>query len=410
MTCGCQDAQQQHRQRFAVHFAGGSRIETLHGRTCEVFPVVMLREGVVNGGLVLRSELHPQSWNGVPVTVGHPESSDGAPLSANAPHVWDQWRVGTIFNARLEGDKLKGEAWIDVALADTNHRGLLDTLRSGVQMDVSTGYFSTDELSFGVFADDPYIIVYRDMKPDHLALLPGDVGACSWEDGCGVRANKETAMTDKPTTEQGDGRVVSLLRRAIEPLLATQRRGPDDDPRQMVADLLANDDTPFTPVDELGLREMSYEALKDMLDKYIPKANKQGEGRMTTKTDAQPAPKDGAGTPALTEAQILELVTNSVKEAVASAVPAAVEHAINSGAKASLIATLATNSGVPSETLEKLSLDELRTMSEKLAPKANFAGRGFSTTPAESGTAEFKATGMANPHALNGAAPKEGAQ
>jgi len=43
----------------------------------------------------------------------------------------------------------------------------------------------------GVWNEEEYHSIVRNYRPDHLALLPGAIGACSWEDGCGIRANKD---------------------------------------------------------------------------------------------------------------------------------------------------------------------------------------------------------------------------
>ena len=48
-------------------------------------------------------------------------------------------------------------------------------------------------------------------------------------------------------------------------------RGDDDDPRQTIADLISDDDNPFTPEDEMGLRNLSHATLKEMRRKYLKK-------------------------------------------------------------------------------------------------------------------------------------------
>jgi hypothetical protein len=42
-----------------------------------------------------------------------------------------------------------------------------------------------------------YNSVAKNHRPDHLALLPGGVGACSVKDGCGIRANSENKKGGK---------------------------------------------------------------------------------------------------------------------------------------------------------------------------------------------------------------------
>jgi hypothetical protein len=51
--------------------------------------------------------------------------------------------------------------------------------------------FTDEERTQGEWNGETYEAVASNYVPDHLALLPGERGACSWEDGCGVRTNKE---------------------------------------------------------------------------------------------------------------------------------------------------------------------------------------------------------------------------
>lgn len=165
-------------QTLAANIDARPSIRAFDGRDHLVVPVVMARSDVeMNGARIPVSEMMPQSWNGVPVTVGHPVEDDSY-ISANSPATLEQWAVGRIFNAEVTAKgQLRAEAWIDTGRIDDE---LAEGLQSqSAQIDVSTGYFSDVEDG-----------EYRDIKPDHLALLPNESGACSWEDGCGVRANK----------------------------------------------------------------------------------------------------------------------------------------------------------------------------------------------------------------------------
>ena len=397
--CGCDgDCAPDDQKRLHGNLSSGARHETFLGRDHLVVPLVMLRETVVNGGLVTMAELKPQGWNGVPVTIGHP-NVNGQSVSANSPAVTEAWRVGQIFNAKLDGDKLKAEAWIDVAEAERRHPGITLLLEGGSGMDVSTGYFSTDELTFGVFNDKPYFEVHRDIKPDHLALLPDEVGACSWADGCGVRINKEPVVSDKKTATSGDQEAAGIRRLLAAIGMAsptTNRRGNDDDYRQIIADLISNDDSPFVPDDEFALREMSLESLKDVRDRYLPKptTNKQGGPEMAEETKGAEAPKPEVA--AMTADQITELVTNAVTAAVNPAVTAAVDEAMNATKRADLIDAIHENMGVEKEELAKLATNALEAMAPK-SGKADFSGRGLQTNGDDTGVAKFP--GMGNPRA-----------
>ena len=171
---------------------GTVRHETHEGRDHLVVPVVMIKEGVLNGAFVGRDEFgqFPNAWDGRPVPVLHPEQN-GEAISANSPRVLER-TIGKLFNTHVDGDKLKTEAWLDVEKAKAlGHGPMIATLEAGTQgMEVSTGYFSDSLTAQGEHNGRPYTAIHRNIRPDHLALLPGEIGACSWEDGCGVRANK----------------------------------------------------------------------------------------------------------------------------------------------------------------------------------------------------------------------------
>lgn len=184
------------------------REETLDGRLHYVVPMVMLVEGVHTGSagpsLYTAAEIADfyNAWNGVPVTVSHPVDRDGAPISANAPVVIEHQAIGRVFNTAFDEseNKLRAEAWIDVQKADQVDPAILAAIRSGSPMEVSTGLFSDSDSTPGEWKGEHYDRVVRGIRPDHLALLPNEIGACSIKDGCGLRANadnQEGTMTVK---------------------------------------------------------------------------------------------------------------------------------------------------------------------------------------------------------------------
>lgn len=253
------------------------RRENLEGREHLVVPVVMLRTDVVmNGGLILKDEVHAPSWNGVPVTIQHPGDAWSEQGSANSPTAITKYAVGRIFNAAFDGVRLKAEAWVDVHKANKIVPGIVARLDNGDPMDVSTGYFSDDYPAKGNVNGREYNTLQRALKPDHLALLPGEIGACSWEDGCGVRANRSKANMPKGTKQKtAIQNALGVLAAALGVKLASKavpkknERGDDEDRRTVIADLISNDDSPFTPDDEDALRLMSDDTLFKQRDAYL---------------------------------------------------------------------------------------------------------------------------------------------
>ena len=168
----------------------------LEGRPHLVVPVVMLVVGVANGskGPIMYTEKEIGAsvphWNGRPAVVYHPDMNSN--FCAGAPDVFNQQRVGTIFNARFDAKAkaLKAEAWLDPRrLAEVDPR-VLKAIRAGEIVEVSTGLFSTNEPASGTFNGREYQAVSKDHRPDHLAILPDEIGACSIADGAGLCRNE----------------------------------------------------------------------------------------------------------------------------------------------------------------------------------------------------------------------------
>ncbi len=163
------------------------RFELHEGREHLVAPVIAIVGGVLNDALVTQEEFGKfvQAWNGIPVPVLHPQKN-GRPVSANSPDIIEQ-TIGRFYNAKIDENRLMGEIWIDVKKAEKLGFGdIVKSMVSGDMFEVSTGYFSDDEPRSGTLDGEPYNTVHRNIRPDHLAILVGQEGACSIGDGCGV--------------------------------------------------------------------------------------------------------------------------------------------------------------------------------------------------------------------------------
>jgi len=159
------------------------------GREHLVVPCVPIVAGVLNGYLVPAEEIAQfvEAWNGIPLPLGHPHEH-GQAVSANSPRQVEQ-AVGRFFNAHMDGDRLVGELWIDVAKCHQLGGDALEVLRrleAGEPLELSTAFWAETEPAEGEFHGQAYHGIHRHLRPDHLALLPRDVGACSWADGCGA--------------------------------------------------------------------------------------------------------------------------------------------------------------------------------------------------------------------------------
>lgn len=179
------------------------RTQKFQGRDYIIVPCVMLTEGVHNGsnGPVYypADEIakFPAAWNGVPVPLYHPEQ-DGYAISANSPDVLEQWNLGYVFNTRTSdgGKKLVSELWLDIEILSAKDPDLLKRINNKEQIEVSTGLYYDDDETAGTWNNEDYMAIARNFRPDHLAILPDALGACSTKDGCGIRANSDKDSVD----------------------------------------------------------------------------------------------------------------------------------------------------------------------------------------------------------------------
>jgi hypothetical protein len=166
---------------------------TLEGRPHFVVPVVMGVPGVWNGSngplLYTPKDLADAVplWDGKPVVCYHPDMNSRC--MAGSPSVFNRQRVGTLFNTRFQDGKLKAEAWLDPARLSHVDKRVFDAVTTGKMMEVSTGLFTDNEQKSGTFNGKPYIGIARSHLPDHLAILPDEVGACSIAMGAGLCRN-----------------------------------------------------------------------------------------------------------------------------------------------------------------------------------------------------------------------------
>jgi hypothetical protein len=177
------------------------REETYQGAKYLVVPVTMMVEGVHNGSMgplfhsIAELGKFPQAWNGRPVVIDHPEE-EGQSVSANSPEIMERQVVGIIFNTHVDNTKLRAEAWLNEEKLRQSCPSVLASVQKSEPIEVSIGVFTDTEEVEGDWNEEHYIAVAHNHRPDHLALLPGGRGACSVEDGCGIRVNKKKGGTD----------------------------------------------------------------------------------------------------------------------------------------------------------------------------------------------------------------------
>ena len=163
--------------------------DSLNGVDYIVVKGVPLVEGVLNSRYVPKDEFGKfvQDWNGMPIVLRHP-GGDG---SARKPSP-DVPVLGNFYNAKLDGSRLVGEFWIDKnkLMASEDGEALFTKIKNQHPVEISTGYYAASVSEKGKWNDKDYHLIDTEIHPDHIALLPDEIGACSVADGCGLNRNQ----------------------------------------------------------------------------------------------------------------------------------------------------------------------------------------------------------------------------
>lgn len=186
----------------------GCRVDNLEGKEYTVVPMVILTEGVHKGSqgplYYPKEELSktPVVWNHKPIVVYHP-TMNGEGVSACDPVVLNSRKVGLMMNTKFEGGRLKSEAWLEKERANTVDERIMTAVEAKEMMELSTGVFIDVEETTGTWKGEEYAGIARNYRPDHLALLPDMVGACSIADGAGLLRNQAADAKGKDMIQKG---------------------------------------------------------------------------------------------------------------------------------------------------------------------------------------------------------------
>ena len=360
---------------YTTNLASSVRTEIFHDKEHLVVPLVMIVEGVLNGAFVPAEEFgkFPDSWNGRPVPVLHPEEN-GRPVSANRPDIIQRNTIGSIFNTHVEDKKLKAEAWLDVEKARRlGHGSVIDVLSQGAVMEISTGYFAEAVEFVGVYNGKEHKFKHMNIVPDHLALLPSEIGACSIEDGCGTRANSKKEMFAMKVNEAW-----AALGKALGLNVNCECEENNMDILKQAGDLVKTN--AITPAQFKMLQEMSPED-RTMLQAIISALGEVGEeevemeevedeemagmgdeyAKNMSKGKAKASSKSG-DTVTMTQEQIDKMVANSVKD-----------HLRRTDIVGKLVAN--DRNTLTEEQMATMSVDQLEAI-EKMIRPVDFSGAG----------------------------------
>lgn len=232
-----------------INLAGGQRERIWrNGREYIRAPITSIVPGVLNGskGALLYTpddcRASVKDWDGQPLTYFHP-TRNGHNVSAHERGVKERHWIGHVENTTFNG-KLRKFGMFDVqwvSKLDQKYGGdVLNKLESGEPIEMSTGLFTDNEDTAGEYNGRRFDAIARNYRPDHVAVLPGQVGACSVNDGCGVNVNKRATANALSSATLGAGhRAPSALLDLTESQRgggSTVYEGHDGEPEQIKAD------------------------------------------------------------------------------------------------------------------------------------------------------------------------------
>jgi len=166
------------------------RKERRNGRDKIVVPSATLPDGIVMNGISYPAEEIEKgfmSLNNTYAPLGHP-TINGMFVSASDPEgINIGWIGAHNENVRRENGRVLLDKVIDVARANESvgGRSVLEAIEKGTPIHTSTGLFCDLEAS----TDDAYEFIARNMAFDHDAILLGEDGAATPEQGVGMMVN-----------------------------------------------------------------------------------------------------------------------------------------------------------------------------------------------------------------------------
>lgn len=188
---------------------GGIRYVDVNGRQFIVAPMTILKSQVLPGSKgalyypVEEIKKVSEQWNGKPLVSSTHPKLNGRNVSANLPEIFQKQEIGRFYNSQVanNGDNT-GEGWFDVELTKKHDSRIYNALVKGEKIEVSTGLYTEDKEApkDSVCNGVPYSYIATDYRPDHIAILIEEKGACSVRDGCGVfNSEKKEGAEDTQT-------------------------------------------------------------------------------------------------------------------------------------------------------------------------------------------------------------------
>lgn len=211
--------------------AKAARKEKRNGRDVIIVPSATLPDNVIMNGVLYPAEEIGKSYqqlNRKPAPLGHP-MVNGKWVSASDPEGINSTYIGAFNeNVRREGGRVLLDKVIDVEVANRSEGGkaVLAAIESGGPIHTSTGLLATLEMVNA----STHKRVARNMVFDHDAILLGEAGAATPDQGVGMLINadgteEEVEVINSTITETADQEIDWAGTRLIEAVMRRQNAG-----------------------------------------------------------------------------------------------------------------------------------------------------------------------------------------
>lgn len=190
------------------------REEVVNGRTFIVVPSKTLPDNIVmNGGLYPAEEIAKsyKSLEGTPAPLGHPEY-EGEYISANDARAYLFNIGGFNKNVERKNGVVHVEKWIDKEHAERMAPELIDAINHGEPIHTSTGLLCNRGTAP---KGANYDWVALNMQFDHDAILLGEAGAATPDQGVGMMVNGQQMLVVNSTLDNMESDKRELMSKAL---------------------------------------------------------------------------------------------------------------------------------------------------------------------------------------------------
>lgn len=176
--------------------AASIKKEVINGEEHYRIPSATLPDNcVMNQGLYPSDEIEAsyKGLEGTPAPLGHPKVGNQFVPARTAQAINKHWVGAWNENVRREGGRVLLDKVVNIRVANQTEKGreLITAIEQQAPIHTSTGLELQVQVGNGESKGKPYTWIARNMQFDHDAILLGEPGAATPEEGVGMFVNAE---------------------------------------------------------------------------------------------------------------------------------------------------------------------------------------------------------------------------